>query len=115
MKLIRNLNIYKISIIEYIVLRLLRRYCFSGNLLEKFGDYLPFYKKNYNLLNPASVVDKYENIAKKNEIDFQGKNVLELGPGVTNSTAYELTARGCKTVYAYEPFAKKNLKAELNY
>ena len=100
------------SKIEYVLLRLLRRHFFSNDFLERFGAFIPYYLKNCNQSDPRHVVDKYEPCAKKNGFPLNGKIVLEIGPGVTNSTAYELSARGCAQVYAYEPYAKFNLEAD---
>ena len=103
-----------LSIFEYLLLRLARRFLFSNQFLERFGLLIPYYRRNCNLSSPRFVIDKYQSCVEKNGISLKGKTVLELGPGATNSTAYELAARGCSYVYAYEPFANFNDTADNN-
>jgi SAM-dependent methyltransferase len=81
--------------IEYIFLRLLRRFVFSDKFLLKYGRYLPYYKVNANQINPTPVVISYQNYLKYAGITPENLNsILEIGVGATNSTGYEMAAQG---------------------
>ncbi len=97
---------------EYIFLRLLRRFLFSDNCLVKYGTIIPHYQQNSNQHCPDLIVDRYELYARGHGLTLSGKCVLELGPGVTNSAAYELVARGSAMVYAYEPYARYDSRTD---
>lgn len=100
------------SKIEYVLMRLVRRYLFTDKFLVKFGKWIPYYYENINQNNPQFLVDIYQSYVKEKNLTFDGKVVLELGSGVTNSVSYELLARGCSEVYLYEPFAEFNEKKD---
>jgi hypothetical protein len=93
------------SLVEYVSLRLIRKFFFTERLLTTIGSWVPYYRTNYNQFNPGAIVDKYERKCRSNGYELQGQVVLELGAGATNSTCYELSARKCETVYAFEPYA----------
>jgi SAM-dependent methyltransferase len=97
---------------EYIALRLIRRYLFSNKVLEKLGSVIPYYPQNGGLADPQAIVDKYIECAKLYQFTFIGKRLLELGTGLTNSTVYQLIARGCEVAYSVEPYAHFNEKAD---
>jgi SAM-dependent methyltransferase len=99
------------SKIEYILLRLLRRYLFPAGFLERHGRYIPYYRVNCNRFDPASIISRYRDIADRHGIALAGSRVLEIGPGATNSTAYALAAYGCAEVYALEPFTRLDDRA----
>jgi SAM-dependent methyltransferase len=100
------------NFIEYIPLRLIRRHVLSDRLLRKIGPVVPYYRPGVGEVDPAAIVDKYIALAGRLRCTFAGKRLLELGPGSTNSTVYELAARGCGRAAAFEPYAGFNEKAD---
>jgi SAM-dependent methyltransferase len=100
------------SKLEYIFFRLIRRYLFSSGFLERYGRSVPDYRVNYNQCNPGLIVDRYCELAARHGIAVAGRRVLELGSGATNATAYALAARGCSLVYACEPYARFDFRAD---
>lgn len=102
-----------VGVIEYMLLRIVRKYLFPVRLLENVGFFIPYYKQNCSLAFPAIIAENYWRYAENGQIDLKGKTVLELGVGTTNATAYELAAMGCRFVYAYEPFARYNKKIDI--
>ena len=84
-----------LSNIEYILLRLLRRFVFTDDFLIKYGDYIPYYKVNLNQYNPCSIVADYKNYLELENIDPMKLNsILEIGVGATNSSGYEMAFLG---------------------
>ena len=79
-----------LSNLEYISLRLLRRFIFSDAFLLRWGRLLPYYRTNTNQTDPEPIVSEY---ARHLPPDFRVQSVLEIGVGATNSTGYELAAR----------------------
>jgi SAM-dependent methyltransferase len=100
------------SKIQYIFFRLLRRNLFSTGFLERHGQYFPYYRVNYNQINPELIAEQYGEMAGRYGIVLAGKQVLEIGSGATSATGYVLSARGCSSVYAYEPYARLNTRAD---
>jgi len=93
------------SNIEYISLRLARRYLFRDALLLRFGAFFPYYRTNHNQVNPAPLVDVYARHLLAEHFPTQGRCLLEIGVGRTNSTCYEIAARfSPASVLAFEPF-----------
>lgn len=96
--------------IEYMVLRLIRKYVFSYNFLCKFGHLIPYYTPTQSQVNAKEITVKYMNYLESVGENINNKTVLELGVGVTNSTCYEMAVMGAKRCYAYEPYAEFNDK-----
>lgn len=78
------------SNLEYILLRLLRRFVFSDAFLLRWGRLLPYYRTNTNQTDPEPIVSEY---ARHLPHDVRFQSVLEIGVGATNSTGYALAAR----------------------
>jgi SAM-dependent methyltransferase len=84
-----------LSNIEYILLRLFRRFVFTGSFLIKYGAYIPYYRVNLNQFNPRSIVGDYKKYLEVANIDpMKLYSVLEIGSGVTNSSGYEMAFQG---------------------
>ncbi len=81
------------SNLEYIPLRVLRRYLFSDRFLVRFGQFIPYYCCSQNQLDPRPIVDRYEKFLRDRGLVMAGKRILEAGVGATNSTGYELSRR----------------------
>ncbi|MEE9604272.1 MAG: methyltransferase domain-containing protein [Candidatus Scalindua sp.] len=93
-----------ITNLEYIPLRLLRRFIFTDNLLSKCGRLVPYYKVNQGQLSPLPIVDTYWQYCQEVGIDPTNKKILEIGIGTTNATGYEVVARGGNIYWGCEPF-----------
>jgi SAM-dependent methyltransferase len=93
------------SNLEYIPMRLLRKFMLNDGLLLRFGRWLPYYRANRNQADPSSIVDEYVNLLAIAGFAPQGKRILEVGVGRTNSTGYEIAARLTpKSTVVYEPY-----------
>lgn len=96
--------------LEYIPLRLLRRFVFRDRLLLRWGEWFPYYRTNVNQADPAPLVLAYEALLPKLE---SGRAILEIGVGATNSTGYELAARHpLAQITLLEPFIPLHHRAD---
>ena len=93
------------SNLEYITLRLVRRFLFSGDVLDRIGSLVPYWRVNQGRLDPEPIVTAYQRLARAAGVDITDKRVVELGCGAANGTGYEWTARFAGTWTGVEPFA----------
>lgn len=92
--------------LEYVALRLIRRFLFREALLLRFGHWFPYYRVNHNQLD-ATIADRYLALLAQMERPTEQATVLEIGAGSTNSTAYALAARtSVGRIFAHEPYVK---------
>ncbi len=98
------------SNLEYLPLRLLRRFVFRDALLLRWGHLLPYYRTNLNQTDPAPLVASYAlHVALEGDL----AELLEIGVGATNSTGYELAARCPRArVTLLEPFVPLDKAAD---
>lgn len=97
---------------EYFILRIIRKYIFTENILLKFGNFIPYYKITSGQSSPIPIVKKYLKYLLMENLDIKNKNILEIGIGATNGTCYELAYCGANFCYAYEPYVKYNKKLD---
>jgi SAM-dependent methyltransferase len=57
-------------------------------------------------LSPKPIVDNFEKYLNLKNIKIHGRTILEIGTGISNSTGYEIMARGAAKYFAYEPYVK---------
>lgn len=93
------------SNLEYVTLRLIRRFLFTGAVLDRMGGVIPYWRVNQGRLDPEPIVTAYLKLARQAGIDLHGTRVVELGCGATNGTGYEWTARFGGQWIGVEPFA----------
>jgi len=93
------------SNLEYVSLRLVRRFLFSGPVLDRIGAYVPYWRVNQGRLDPEPIVTAYQRLARLAGVDITGIRVVELGCGATNGTGHEWTARFSGSWTGVEPFA----------
>src|SRR5450432_2663195 len=94
-----------ISNLEYVPLRLLRRFVLRDSVLLRFGNLIPYYRVNLNQSDPALLVDRYAANLQAAGFQPKGKRLLEIGVGRTNSVAYEMAARFApQALAAFEPY-----------
>jgi len=102
-----------VSNLEYIPLRLLRRFVVRESLLLRFGALFPYYRTNRNQFAPALLVDDYARLLHLAGVAPDDRVLLEIGVGRTNSTCYELAARfSPKSVTAFEPYVELGKKED---
>jgi len=87
-------------------MRIIRKFFFTGQVLNKIGKYIPYYQTNTAQLSPKPIVDNFEKYLNQKNIKIHGKTILEIGTGISNSTGYEIMARGAAKYFAYEPYVK---------
>lgn len=97
--------------LEYILLRLIRRFVLKGRLIDSVGGFIPYYQPSIGEKSPAEIVDVYWKYCLSAGVNPQGKRILEIGTGRTNGTAYEITARGGYCT-AYDPSATLDMKKD---
>ncbi len=94
-----------LSNVEYVPLRLLRRFVLREGLLLRFGAFLPYYRTNLNQADPARLADAYQRNLASARFSPTGLRLLEIGVGRTNSVAYEMSARfETQAFTVFEPF-----------
>ena len=98
-----------ISNIEYITLRILRKFIVKERFINKYKKFIPYYLPSQNELSPSPIVDKYWGYCNLKNVSLLSKNILEIGNGSTNSTGYEIVGRWNAYYYGYEPFAELNI------
>ena len=91
--------------LEYISLRVLRKFVLSDAMLARFGRFLPFWRPSLNQTDPFWVIARYRPSFEAAKVDLAGKRIAEIGVGRTNSTAYAFASLGARQVWAVEPFA----------
>jgi SAM-dependent methyltransferase len=100
------------SIIEYVILRLIRRFLLPAWVLEKFGSLIPYYQRSLGETEPGKIVDKYWELFENAGINPFRKTILEIGSGATNGTLYEMVAKGADIALGIEPYARFNNKLD---
>jgi SAM-dependent methyltransferase len=96
------------SNLEYVSLRLIRRFLFTGATLDRLGAFVPYWRVNQGRMEPGLIVDAFQRLLLLAGVDVSdgcARRVVELGCGAANGTGHEWTARfgGCWT--GVEPFA----------
>ena len=103
------------QIIEYITLRLIRKFIFNYKFLLKFGKYIPYFKVNTNQDNAGTLVDRYFDLLRKNcpeLLQLNDLRVLEIGAGTTNTVGLLLAEKLSCKVDVYDPFVEFDNKTD---
>lgn len=91
-----------LSNLEYIPLRILRKFVFKESFLIKFGRFIPYYLTNRNQIDPALIINQYEEYLPART---PCNTILEIGVGATNSSGYAMIAhQWAEQVYLLEPY-----------
>ncbi len=93
------------SNLEYVPLRLARRFLFTDRFLARMGRFLPYYRTNQGQTSPEPIVDAYEALLARKGLSLSDAAVLEIGCGATNGTGYELAGRFGARWTGLEPYA----------
>jgi SAM-dependent methyltransferase len=104
----------RITDLPYLALRFVRRACFPTAIPRGVSAWLPGFRSNAGTQSGARVVSLYEkHLAPKLGVDWpRGRRVLEVGIGATNSSSYEIAARGAASTVAFEPFVPLDASLE---
>lgn len=105
------------GLVEYVSLRLVRRFVFSNTFLIRFGRFVPYYRANANQSGAGAVVDVYERaIARAGLPLVADRSILEIGSGATNSVGYELQRRRLAgpagVIQLYEPYVALDRRSD---
>lgn len=98
------------GMVEYVTLRLVRRFLVTPGILRRFGAWMPYYRSSENEVDPRPVVEIYERaLARSGRRLPDDPVVLEIGSGATNSVGYALARhellRAGGRVILFEPLA----------
>lgn len=92
--------------LEYVALRLIRRFLLSEKFIHRIAACLPYYRSSVNETSPESIVAAYQSALRASDISLEDLCVVEAGAGRTNVVAYGLATAGAKQVCAIEPFVR---------
>jgi SAM-dependent methyltransferase len=98
--------------LEYLLLRLARRFLFTAVRLERLGRVLPYYRVNQGRRDPWSVARACREALAAMGADLPGRRVLEIGSGATNALGYALAADGAAGVICLEPFIPQDARQD---
>ena len=104
--------------LEYVILRLIRRFLVTDHFLIQYGSFIPYYRVNSNQVNPKPIIDQYEQYCQKAGIVFLNcKVILEIGTGATNASGYEMLSRAvahntAANIMQYEPYVTFDPKGD---
>lgn len=105
------------GVVEYVALRVARRFLFTEGTLRRFGRLVPYYRTNMNEVDAAPVVELYRRCLARAGARLPDRPViLEIGSGATNSVGYALArsplAGAEGRVLLYEPYAVLDARAD---
>jgi SAM-dependent methyltransferase len=89
--------------VEYIILRLIRRFLFPKALLG-LARYVPYYRMNLSETQPENTCALYTRWLELAGQHVDDRQILEVGSGATNAAGYALVCAGAKCVWCLEPF-----------
>lgn len=95
----------RLDMVEYVLLRLIRRYLVPEWLLKRIWNAVPYYQRSIGEDAPEKIVRHYWSLFDENGIQGEGKTICEAGVGVANGTLYEMIGRGAQSAIGVEPFA----------
>lgn len=101
-----------LSNIEYVALRMVRRFVFTEALAVRFARWLPYYATNVGESNPDLIVERYSGLLSQKNVTATGLDILEVGSGRTNAVGYGLAALGAGRVYTLEPYVQYDAGAD---
>jgi SAM-dependent methyltransferase len=99
----KHMTQLRFSNLEYIALRLVRRFFFPADL-QRVGRYLPFYRTNLAEVSPEKVCELYSSSLAQVSRSVEGNRIVEVGSGSTNGAGYALVCSGASRVWCIEPY-----------
>jgi SAM-dependent methyltransferase len=95
----------KFSTGYYFAMRVLRRSLFPVAVPRRLRRAIPWMRRNFGTTSISGVVSLYDKHLSRIDQDWiRSREILEIGIGETNSSCYEMAARGAAKCYALEPF-----------
>src|SRR5687767_5758480 len=99
------------GMVEYVALRIARRFLFTDAFLVRFGRFVPHYSTNANQVAAGAVADMYARFCEGRRVaPPDNRVILEVGSGATNAVGYALAERGWVgaggRIILLEPFAR---------
>ncbi|WP_139311615.1 trans-aconitate 2-methyltransferase [Desulfovibrio sp. DV] len=91
--------------LEYVALRVLRRFFFTEKRLAAWGSRLPYYCVNQGVTDPTAIAAAYADDLGRLGVPVPGKRIIEIGCGSANGAGYALAAMGAASVVCHEPYA----------
>jgi len=95
--------------VEYVSLRVLRRFLFTEKRLAAWGARLPYYRVNQGVTDPAAIAQAYAAELGALGVPVAGKRIIEIGCGSANGAGYALAAMGAASVVCHEPYARHDV------
>jgi SAM-dependent methyltransferase len=105
------------GLVEYVALRLARRFVFTERILKRVGRLVPYYRANANEVDARPVIELYERAVERSGRRLPANPaILEFGSGATNSVGYALAghrlAGAHGRIVLFEPFASLDEAAD---
>lgn len=98
-----------IDLVEYVGLRLARRFVFTERFLVKYGRFVPYYRVNTNQVDGLAIAEMYGRLLEKAGWRGRPRMTLEVGSGATNAVGYALAAHPITSpdggVTLFDPYA----------
>jgi len=91
--------------LEYVALRVIRRFFFNEARLHALGRFLPHYRVNQGLTDPVAIAEAYAADLARLGVSVAGQRILEIGSGAANGAGYALMTMGAAKVVCHEPYA----------
>ena len=91
------------SYLEYIPLRLIRRWLVTDRAIEHLGRWLPYVEANEGSIDPGAVVEKWQAAAEQADVVFHGARIAELGSGSGFATGQAALEAGAAAWTGIEP------------
>lgn len=100
----------RLDLIEYVALRVVRRFLFTDRFLARFGRWFPYYRMNANQSDAEAVVTLYQrHRSALGPAQATAPVILEIGSGATNAVGYCLARHGWAgsdgRIVLFEPYA----------
>jgi SAM-dependent methyltransferase len=105
------------GLVEYVALRVARRFLFTDAMLKRMGGIVPYYRTNANEVDARPVVALYERAFERSGRRLPANAVIvEVGSGATNSVGYALAQSRVLgsggDIVLFEPFAALDAAAD---
>lgn len=108
------------GLVEYVALRLVRRFVFRESILRRVVRLIPYYRANANEVDAQPVIALYErSLARSGRHLPANPVILEIGSGATNSVGYALVRHPLAglngRIVLFEPFVSLDESADLRH
>ena len=98
--------------LEYVALRIVRRFVFNEHVANRLARWLPYYAPSIGEQQPERIVAQYGVELARGGRQLSGARILEVGSGRTNGVGYGLIAAGAASAVLLEPFVDFDAKRD---